>query len=86
MNQGALSAGGIVRRGNCPQGPLSAGAIGLKFAEQKEKVWKQPSLAWIQTADISFYPLPDRPVLGSSNSTANKDMMSKIWTNGDRVI
>ena len=22
------------------------------------------------------------PILGSSNSAANKDMMSKIWTNG----
>ena len=22
------------------------------------------------------------PILGSSNSVANKDMMSKIWTNG----
>ena len=26
------------------------------------------------------------PNLGSSNSTANKDMMSKIWTNWDTVI
>ena len=25
-------------------------------------------------------PLPDMPILGSSNSAANKDMMSKIWT------
>ena len=23
------------------------------------------------------------PILGSSNSAANKDIMSKIWTNGD---
>ena len=27
-------------------------------------------------------PLPDMPILGFSNSAANKDMMSKIWTNG----
>ena len=26
------------------------------------------------------------PILGSPNSTANKDMMSKIRTNGDKVI
>ena len=26
--------------------------------------------------------LPDMPILGFSNSVANKDMMSKIWTNG----
>ena len=31
-------------------------------------------------------PLPDMPILGSSSSTANKDMMSKVWTNGDTVI
>ena len=26
------------------------------------------------------------PILGSSNSVANKDMMSNTWTNGDTVI
>ena len=31
-------------------------------------------------------PLPDMPVLGSSNSTAKKNMMSKIWTNGGTII
>ena len=30
--------------------------------------------------------LPDMPILGSSNSAANTDMMSKIWTNGDTII
>ena len=30
-------------------------------------------------------PLPDLPILSSSNSMANKDTMSKIWTNGDTV-
>ena len=29
----------------------------------------------------SFNPLPDTPILGSSNSAANENMMSKIWTN-----
>ena len=33
-----------------------------------------------------FNPLSDMPILGSSNSTANKDTISKIWTNGDIVI
>ena len=28
-------------------------------------------------------PLPDMPILGTTNSAANKDMMSKIWTNWD---
>ena len=31
-------------------------------------------------------PLPDMPILGFYNSTANKDMMLKIWTNGHTVI
>ena len=38
-----------------------------------------------QSAGRGINPLPDTPVLGSSNSAANKDM-SKIWTNGDTVI
>ena len=33
-----------------------------------------------------FNPLPDMQILGSSNSVANKDIMSKIWTNGDTLI
>ena len=28
-------------------------------------------------------PLLHRPILGSSNSAANKDRMSNKWTNGD---
>ena len=31
-------------------------------------------------------PLPHMQILGSSNSAANEDMMSKIWTNGDTII
>ena len=34
----------------------------------------------------TFNPLPDMPVLGLSNSTVNKDMMSGIQTNEDTVI
>ena len=35
---------------------------------------------------IQFNPLPDMPILGSSNSAANEDMMAKIWTGGDTII
>ena len=31
-------------------------------------------------------PLPYMPILGSSNSAANKDIMAKIWTIGDTII
>ena len=34
---------------------------------------------------LTFNPLPHIPVLGSSNSAANKDMMAKIWTHGDTI-
>ena len=30
--------------------------------------------------------LPHMPILGSSNSAANENMMSLIWTNGDTII
>ena len=33
-------------------------------------------------ASLPFKPLPDMPILGFSNSAANKDIMSDIWTNG----
>ena len=40
-----------------------------------------------QLSSLVFNPLPDMPtILGSSNSMANTDMMSKIWTNWDTVI
>ena len=34
----------------------------------------------------AFNPLPDILILGSSNSAANKDRRSKMWTNGDTII
>ena len=36
--------------------------------------------------EVFFNPLPCMPILDSSSSTANKDMMSKIWTNRDTII
>ena len=39
-----------------------------------------------QTFRNRIKPLPDMPILGFSNSAANKHMMSKIWTNGDTII
>ena len=34
----------------------------------------------------SIYPLPHMAILGSTSSAANRDMMSKIWINGDKII
>ena len=33
-----------------------------------------------------YNPLPDMPILGSSNLGANKDMMSETWTIRDTII
>ena len=38
----------------------------------------------VKSAGIN--PLPHIPILGSSNAAANKDMMSKILTNGDTIF
>ena len=35
---------------------------------------------------VQLNPLPDMPILGPSCSAANKDTMSKNWTNGDTII
>ena len=48
-------------------------------------VFKKTSLTLYHTIP-SFNPLPRMPILGSSNSVANKDMMSKIWTNGNTTF
>ena len=34
----------------------------------------------------SINPLPNMAILGSTNSAANRDMMSKIWIDGDTII
>ena len=36
--------------------------------------------------NVILNPLPGAQNLESSNSAANRDMMSKIWTNGDTII
>ena len=43
-------------------------------------------LTWVDTLCRCFNSLPHMQILGSSNSAANKDMMSKIWQNGNTVI
>ena len=41
---------------------------------------------WAMQDPDRVNPLPDTPISGFSKSEANKDMMSKIWTNGDTII
>ena len=35
---------------------------------------------------LRLQPLPHMAILGCTNSAANRDMMSKIWINGDTII
>ena len=35
----------------------------------------------ISKVNYNYNPFSDMPILGSYNSAANKNMMSKIWTN-----
>ena len=42
-------------------------------------------LLYDKELNLDFHPLPHMPILGSSNSAANKNMMSKIWTNGEQL-
>ena len=39
----------------------------------------------LSNALLHINPLPHMPILGSSNSAANKDMIAKIWTNRDTI-
>ena len=55
-----------------------AGAVLWPFPKQ--------ALAFMCRHYKSFNPLPAMPILGFLNSPGNKDMMSKIWTDGDTII
>ena len=61
----------------------------LAFFYRTENIVGKGRKCWLQIFSpllTMFNPLPDMPILGSSNSAANKDMMSKIWKNGDTII
>ena len=44
-----------------------------------------PLISILSHSAFNFNPLPDIAILGSSNSVANKDLMSKTWPNG-RIV
>ena len=54
--------------------------------------WTSPKFSffvekyWNTTCKIGVDPLPHLPILGSSNSATNKDLILKIWTNEDTII
>ena len=49
-------------------------------------IWHTLLAPWLITMIKSFNPLPLMAILGSSNSAANEDIMSEIWTKGNTVI
>ena len=53
------------------------------FSEQYRSTSDCPQCPICSRIYAAWNPLPPIPILGSSNSSANEDMMSKILTNGD---
>ena len=53
-----------------------------------DKSWDFVVKSWNKDLIVqtNFNPLLDTLIFGSSNSAANKNMMSKIWSNGDTII
>ena len=61
--------------------PSSRPSVKVKYQGHIEKKKK------IADAGVFMFNFsPDMPILGFSNAAANKDMMSKIWTNGNTII
>ena len=61
---------------------------GKKTCLQTSDLLSANALNLVKSKNLSYdrvNPLPDMPISGSSNSAANKDMMSKILTNGDTI-
>ena len=56
----------------------------LKSINQQTTNYSGLVTEWLEIFVLK--PLPDILILGFSKSAANKDMQSKIWTNGDTVI
>ena len=56
------------------------------FENIVRKYWQLALSPFSHNVFYPFNPLPYTPILGPSNSATNKDMMVKIWTNGDTVI
>ena len=68
--------------------------MGNKLLRMRKDVSKLLLFGWIDLVGrkaivcllVCFNLIPHMPILGSSNSVADKDMMAKIWTNGDKII
>ena len=62
------------------------------FEKMTDTLQNQPEFKeWFGTVNFLpntslFNPLPHMPILGSSNSAANKALMSKILTNGNTIF
>ena len=58
-----------------------------KYSKENQKLFSNASKYSKENNTKNILdPLPHRPNLGSSNSAANKDIMSKILTNGDTIF
>ena len=58
----------------------------LSYALWKEGLMHQGKSIDKPINSLLLNPLPHMPILGYSNSAANKDLMSNISTNGETII
>ena len=58
----------------------------LQSISREEDVFKHCGKGNPAFSFFPFNPLPNMPILGSSNLEANKNIMLKTWTNGDTII
>ena len=58
----------------------------LNLIKKENKKFSERVKYAVRKGEIGEVSLPDMPILGSSNSVSNKDIMSKISTNGDKII
>ena len=65
---------------------LDPGTKGKCNITKNTHVKYESAISYHSKVTANVNPLPHIPILGSLNSTANKDMMAKIWTQGDTII
>ena len=58
----------------------------MHYGEALNPLLQEKGILRNSKKDRSLNPLPHMLILGSFNSAANTDMMSKIWTNEDTIF
>ena len=89
-NAGYHSVSGGVKSWDCVV-ELNAGMKEISVFDRVGNIYRKRENTGYQSLQKAsnvkaVNPLPHMPILGSSNSAANTDIMSKILTNGDTIF